>query len=61
MTVFDDGMIWLSTPRYTVGLIVRGGRVVTCPPLARRWAYGKLAHDVWSAAARRGARLMWYD
>jgi hypothetical protein len=53
------GLIWLSTPRYTVGLIVEAGRVVDCPPLVRRWAYGKFARDVWIEAKRRGARLEW--
>lgn len=61
MNVLVDGMIWLSTPRYTVGLIVRGGQVVDCPPLAHRWAYGRLARHVWREAARRGARLQWIE
>lgn len=61
MNALQNGMIWLSRPGYTVGLIVRGGRVVDCPPLAHRWAYGKLARDVWNTAAVVGARLMWRD
>lgn len=62
MSALDDGMIWLSTPRFTVGLIVRAGRVVDCPPIARSWAYGRLAYGVWARAARRrDTRLAWYD
>ena len=53
------GLIWLSTPRYTVGLIVDGGRVVAAPPYARRWALGRDARQVWREAKARGARLDW--
>jgi hypothetical protein len=54
-----NGMIWLSTPRYTVGLIVRNGVVTETPPIARRWAYGRAAPQVWEAAKARGATLKW--
>lgn len=53
------GMIYLSTPRYTVGLVVRAGVVAAAPPIARRWALGRDARDVWRQAARQGARLEW--
>jgi hypothetical protein len=59
-----DGLIWYSTPRYTVGLSVRAGRVVEAPPVARRWAMGRDARDLWRELARqratqRGVRLEW--
>lgn len=54
-----DGLIWHSTPAATVGLLVRGGRVVDCPPYARRWALGRDARELWRDAARRGVRLAW--
>lgn len=53
------GMIWLSTPRYTVGLDIVDGVVVDAPPIARRWTIGRDARTVWREAARRGARLVW--
>jgi hypothetical protein len=52
-----NGLIWLSTARYTVGLVVRDGVVVDAPPIARRWAMGRDARQVWRDA--RGAKLVW--
>lgn len=54
-----DGIIWHSTPKATVGLVVRDGVVVDCPPYARRWAQGADARALWRAAARRGVDLEW--
>lgn len=55
-----NGMIWLSTRRATVGLIVRDdGIVVDCAPYARTWALGRDARQVWRDAHRRGAELRW--
>lgn len=54
-----DGLIWLSTTSYTVGLIVRGGVVVETPPIARRWARGRDARELWRESRRRGADLEW--
>lgn len=54
-----DGLMYLSLPRYTVGLVVRGGRVVDAPPIAVEWTLGRDARQVWREAARRGARLVW--
>lgn len=53
------GMIYLSTPTLTVGLIVKDGIVVDAPPIARRWTIGRDARAVWRQAARKGARLAW--
>jgi hypothetical protein len=53
------GLIWCSTRRATVGLVVRDGRVVDCPPYARQWALGCDAREVWRKQARAGADLMW--
>jgi hypothetical protein len=36
MAVTGDGLIWYSTPRATVGLVVRAGVVVDGRPYARR-------------------------
>lgn len=55
----STGMIYLSTPSFTVGLIVKDGVVVDAPPIARRWTIGRDARLVWQQAARRGARLAW--
>lgn len=57
MTV--NGLIWLSTEAATVGLIVRDGVVAECPPYAKKWAQGRDARQVWRAATRRGADLVW--
>jgi hypothetical protein len=54
-----NGLIWLSTRRYTVGLVVCGGAIVETPPIARRWALGRDARALWREAARRGAKLAW--
>lgn len=54
-----SGLIWVSTPAATVGLVVEGGVVVDCPPYARRWAQGRDARQVWRDAVRRGADLVW--
>jgi hypothetical protein len=54
-----DGLIWYSTPRATVGLVVRAAVVVDCAPYARRWALGRDARQLWDAAKRRGIDLAW--
>jgi hypothetical protein len=54
------GMIWLSTPKATVGLVVRDAVVVDAPPYARRWALGADARVLWRRLARNPAnRLEW--
>ena len=53
------GLIYLSTPKATVGLIVQDGLVVDGPPYARRWTLGRDAREVWREAAQRGATLAW--
>lgn len=42
----SDGLIWHSTPRATVGLVVSGGVVVDAPPYARGWALGRPAPEL---------------
>lgn len=54
-----NGMIWYSSPRATVGLIVEDGVVVDCPPYARRWAMGQDAQALWRKAKRGGVDLEW--
>lgn len=54
-----DGMIWWSTPRATVGLIVRNAVVIDCPPYARRWALGHDARALWRQGIHQGADLVW--
>jgi hypothetical protein len=54
-----SGLIVYSTPRATVGLIVRDGRVVDCPPYARKWAMGRDARELWRDGKRKGAQLVW--
>jgi hypothetical protein len=41
-----NGLIWHSTPRATVGLVVSGGVVISAPPYARRWALGRPAEEL---------------
>lgn len=59
--VTATGLIWCSTPRATVGLVVADGRVVDCPPYARRWAMGRDARQVWREQYRAGADLVWME
>lgn len=54
-----DGMIWWSTLRATVGLVVKDAVVIDCPPYARRWAMGKDARALWRQGAQRGVNLVW--
>ncbi len=54
-----DGLIYWSTPRATVGLVVRDGIVVETPPYARRWAQGRDARDLWFDGVAKGVRLAW--
>lgn len=42
----DEGMVWHSTPRATVGLLVSGGVVTDTPPYARNWALGRSAEEL---------------
>jgi hypothetical protein len=52
-------MIWWSTPRATVGLLVVEGIVVDCPPYARKWAEGRDARQLWRDGRRQGVDLEW--
>ena len=54
-----NGLIYLSTPRFTVGLIVKNGVVVQAPPITRRWALGMTVQEVWSRCQREGNVLKW--
>lgn len=54
-----SGLIWCSTRKATVGLVVYDGAVVDCPPYARRWAHGRNARAVWRQQAKAGADLVW--
>jgi hypothetical protein len=54
-----NGLIWWSTPKATVGLIVRNAMVVDCPPYARRWALGRDARALWRHGAGSGVNLVW--
>lgn len=46
-------MIWISNPRWTVGLIVQDGRIIKYPPIARKWVLGRTARQVWDDAHSR--------
>lgn len=59
MSNLPNGLIYCSTRTATVGLVVRGGVIVDCPPYANHWARGRDAREVWRAATRRGVRLVW--
>lgn len=49
-----NGLLWISTPTFTVGLNVHRGLVVEAPPIARRWAkVGASVYNVASFARRR--------
>ncbi len=55
-----DGLIWWSTTRATVGLIVRGGRVAEAPPYARGWAVGRDAGELYRRGERqKGVTVAW--
>jgi hypothetical protein len=55
-----NGTIWLCMPgRYTVGLVVQDGVGVQTPPIARRWAHGRAAGELWREAQARGAIVKW--
>lgn len=57
-----NGLIYLSTPTATVGLVVRDGVVVDAPPYARRWALGADARELWRRyASRPENHLEWIE
>lgn len=56
-----DGVMVVSYPRATVGLIVADGKVVGGPPYARSWAIGAQARRVWDEAATKGATVTWHS
>jgi hypothetical protein len=56
---FVNGLIYMSTARFTVGLIVVNGMVIDAAPYARKWTLGRQAAQVWRDARRRGARVVW--
>jgi hypothetical protein len=53
-----SGLLWVSSPRATVGLVVAGGVVVESPPYGRRWAMGRRAWDINERLAGR-AEVIW--
>ncbi|MEU1394108.1 MULTISPECIES: hypothetical protein [unclassified Nonomuraea] len=55
-----NGLIWWSTRRATVGLVVRDGVVVESAPYARRWAQGRDAREIYrKGASQKGVTLAW--
>ncbi len=58
-----DGLIcwskWVRNQWITVGLVVKDGRVVDCPPWANNWARGEDARELWRHCRRHGADLVW--
>ncbi|MGS2646701.1 hypothetical protein [Streptosporangium sp. LJ11] len=55
-----NGLIWWSTHRATVGLIVRDGIVVESASYARRWAQGRDAREIYRTGERQtGITLAW--
>lgn len=57
-----NGLIYLSTPKATVGLVVKDGIVTDAPPYARRWALGADARELWRRyAGRPGTILEWIE
>jgi hypothetical protein len=56
----ENGLIWWSTERATVGLVVRDGVVVETAPYARRWAQGRDAREIYRKGERQeGVALVW--
>ncbi|WP_067173592.1 hypothetical protein [Microtetraspora niveoalba] len=55
-----NGLIWWSTHRATVGLVVRDGVVVESAPYARRWARGRDAGEIYRRGDRqKGVTVVW--
>ncbi|MDP9841099.1 hypothetical protein [Streptosporangium lutulentum] len=55
-----NGLIWWSTHRATVGLVVRDGIVVESAPYARRWAQGRDAREIYrKGEQQKGVTLAW--
>jgi hypothetical protein len=54
-----DGIIYFSTPTFTVGLIVKDKVIVDGPPFARNWAVGRPAQEIWDQGKARGATVLW--
>lgn len=55
-----NGLLCVSHPRYTVGLIVRAGLVVEAPPYARKWALGRTPLEVTIHAGPQ-AKVVWLE
>jgi hypothetical protein len=53
-----SGLVWVSTSKVTVGLVVENGVVVDAPPYARRWALGRRLAEVWPIP-RSGMTVKW--
>lgn len=55
-----NGLLCVSHPRYTIGLVVRDGIVVEAPPYARKWTLGRTVQEVTNAAGSQ-AKYAWFD
>jgi len=55
-----DGLLCVSHPRYTVGLVVENGIVIEAPPYARRWTLGRTVLEVTEAAGPQ-AKYAWME
>lgn len=53
-----NGLLCVTHPRYTVGLIVKDGVVVEAPPYARKWTLGRTVLEVTTAAGPQ-AQSVW--
>lgn len=54
-----DGIIYLSAPMFTIGLLVKDRIVVDGPPLADKWAIGQPVHEIWFRGKALGYTVLW--
>lgn len=54
-----DGIIYYSTPTFTVGLMVKDQVIVDGPPYARKWAVGRPAREIWDRGRTLGHTVLW--
>lgn len=53
-----NGLLWISLPYFTAGVVVEGGVVARAAPILR-WASGKPAKELADWVRRKRGRMVW--
>ena len=56
-----SGLLYVSLPKYTVGLVYDNRQIIRTAPAIARWTRGHDVHRVAEYFRQRGARVLWLE